>query len=171
MSRGSSWMVRSVTATLAAVVSLTGLAGPAEAFDSNTCNTTFGPGNVRSVRQFTMDTGTLGKVDFGDHLHLFGAPQGTAVVCWHKDGPVAVRGYVFADSSEHIVFSWRIRYFRRDAVVATDNGGSFLGANAAAAPVNRTRTNAGITKIRIELLRGTANGLVVVPGGSKDVTA
>ena len=126
--------------------------------------------NVQSVRQFKMDTGTLGKVDFGDHLHLFGVPQGTAVVCWHKDGPVAVRGYVFADSPQFITFGWRIRYFNHDVVVATDKELGHYGYNAAAASVNRIRTDAGITKVRIELLRGTSAGFVVVPGGSKDIT-
>ena len=78
--RTKSAMVRSVTAMVAVVGSLVCLAGPAEAFDSGTCNSIFGADNVRRTTAFKIDTGTVGKVDFGDHLHLGGAPQGTAVV-------------------------------------------------------------------------------------------
>jgi len=84
--RTKSAMVRSVTAMVAVVGSLVCLAGPAEAFDSGTCNSLFGADNVRRAVPFKIDTGTVGKVDFGDHLHLWGAPQGTAVVCSNKAG-------------------------------------------------------------------------------------
>jgi hypothetical protein len=164
-------MVRSITTALAAVALLTCLVGPAEAFDGGTCNSIFGAGNIGTVRQFTIDTGSLGKVDFGDHLHLFGEPRGTAVVCWHKTGPVAVRGYVFADSLTDITWGAKVTYFTSGGVVVGSPRDFFFvgGAYADAGLVSDTRTDAGITKVRITLLRGTGSGFVVVPGGTKDL--
>src|SRR3972149_8707504 len=113
-------MVRSVTAMVAAVGWLVCLAGPAEAFDSGTCNSLFGADNVRGATAFKIDTGTVGKVDFGDHLHLWGAPQGTAVVCWALSGAVAVGGGLFTDTQGEIINAEaRITYFRGDVVGAT----------------------------------------------------
>ena len=74
--RTKSAIVRSVTAMVAAVGSLVCLAGPAEAFDKGTCDSIFGADNVRFAVAFKIDTGAVGKVDFGDHLHLWGAPPG-----------------------------------------------------------------------------------------------
>jgi hypothetical protein len=92
-------------------------------------------------------------------------------VCWHKTGPVAVRGYVFADSSTAISWGARVTYFNRDTVVASRFFGFFVnGTNADAEFVSDTRTAAGITKVRITLERVAGSGTVVVPGGTKDIT-
>ena len=86
-----------IVAMAATIVSGLLLAGPAQAFDSGNCNSTFGAANVIDVDQFSKDTGTSGRVDFGDHMHLGGAPQGTAVACWSSTGRVLLKGYLFSD--------------------------------------------------------------------------
>ncbi len=55
------------------------------------------PGTVSNVVTFRM-TGI--GVDVGDHLHVNGRPQGTAIVVWRKKGRVAVAGHLFADSPQ-----------------------------------------------------------------------
>jgi len=153
--RTKSAMVRSVTAMVAAVGSLVCLAGPAEAFDSGTCNSLFGADNVRSAVAFKIDTGAVGKVDFGDHLHLGGAPQGTAVVCSSKARAVAVRGYLFTDTpdGEIINVEARITYYRGDVVGATSQH-QFSGNYAASKLVNVLKSGGGgFTKIRLRLFR------------------
>jgi hypothetical protein len=142
---------------VAAVGSLVCLAGPAEAFDSGTCNSLFGADNVLRATTFKIDTGTVGKVDFGDHLHLFGAPQGTAVVCSNKAGAVAVRGYLFTDTQGGIIFAEaRITYFTgpgRDVVGATSQH-QLSGNYAASALVNVRKSGQVFTRVRIRLFRG-----------------
>jgi len=86
-----------IVAMAATIASGLSLAGPAQAFDSGDCNSTFGAANVIDVDQFSKDTGTSGRVDFGDHMHLGGAPQGTAVACWSSTGRVLLKGYLFSD--------------------------------------------------------------------------
>jgi hypothetical protein len=88
-------MVRLVAAMAATVGSLALLAGPAQAYDRGNCDRAFGAANVVDVDYIRKDNGT---VDFGDILHLGGAPQGNAVVCWTAMGGVAVIGRVFADT-------------------------------------------------------------------------
>ena len=148
-------MARSVTAMVAAVGSLVCLAGPAEAFDSGTCNSVFGADNVRRAVTFKIDTGTVGKVDFGDHLHLWGAPQGTAVVCWQKAGSVAVKGRLFTDTqNDEIIFAQaEITYFKGDVVGATSQH-SVTGNGTANTLVNTLKSGgADFTKIRLRLFR------------------
>jgi hypothetical protein len=160
MMRTKSAMVRSVTAMVAAVGSLVCLAGPAEAFDSGTCNNIFGPDNVDRVHTFKIDTGTVGKVDFGDHLHLWGAPQGTAVVCFQNAGAVAVKGYLYADTPaassfggvEYIFAKAKITYFSGDVVRATSEH-SFSGGGAASKLVNELKSGVRFTRVRLKLFR------------------
>jgi len=150
-------MVRSVTAMVAVVGSLVCLAGPAEAFDKGTCNSKFGADNVRRTTAFKIDTGTVGKVDFGDHLHLWGAPQGTAVVCWQKAGSVAVVGRLFTDTqNDEIIFAQaEITYFKGDVVGATSQH-SVRGNGTANTLVNELKSGGGdFTKIRLRLFRNT----------------
>jgi hypothetical protein len=52
-----------------------GAAAPAAA--APTC-----PGGHDDVDTIRLDTGSSGRVDFGDDPHLFGAPQHGARVCW-----------------------------------------------------------------------------------------
>jgi hypothetical protein len=146
---------------VAAVGSLVCLAGPAEAFDSGTCNSLFGADNVRGAVAFKIDTGTAGKVDFGDHLHLWGAPQGTAVVCFQKAGAVAVKGYLFADTQNNeVILDVRaeITYFKEGGVVGATSQHSFSGSGAASKLVNERKSGGFFTKIRLRLLR---NGTLV----------
>ena len=63
--------------------------------NSNDCDQKFGAINVERVETFKIN-GI--KVDFGDILHVGGAPQGDAVVCWLTDGRVAVIGRLFSDN-------------------------------------------------------------------------
>ena len=53
----------------------------AQAYDGSTCRSSR---SWEEVDQFSVNAGIP---DFGDELHLGGAPRGTAVVCW--DGNVA----------------------------------------------------------------------------------
>jgi len=152
MVRTTSAMVRSVTAMVAAVGSLVCLAGPAEAFDSGTCNSLFGAANVVSACTFKIDTGAVGKVDFGDHLHLWGAPQGTAVVCFALSGAVAVKGYLYADSSDPTWVQAEITYFRGDVVGATSQH-QVTGNNAASTLVNTLKSGGVFTRVRLRLFR------------------
>jgi hypothetical protein len=93
-------LIAGSVATLAvAAGSMSALAGSAEAFDRGECDRAFGAANVVDHDLMQKDTGDAGKADFGDHAHLFGAPQGTAVVCWSDDGAVLLRGRVFNDPS------------------------------------------------------------------------
>ena len=161
--RTKSAMVRSVTAMVAAVGSLVCLAGPAEAFDSGTCNSIYGADNVRRTVAFKIDTGRAGKVDFGDHLHLWGAPQGTAVVCWQKEGGgVAVVGHLFADTQDNEMIFARaeITYFKGDVVAATSQH-SFWGSGAASKFVNERKSIADLTKLRLRLFRDPQNATLV----------
>jgi hypothetical protein len=152
MVRTKSAMIRSVTAMVAAVGSLVCLAGPAEAFDSGTCNSLFCADNVRRAVAFKIDTGAVGKVDFADHLHLGGAPQGTAVVCSSKTGAVALKGYLCADSSDLLWVQAEITYFRGDVVGATSQH-QVTGNNAASTLVNELKSGGVFTKIRLRLFR------------------
>ena len=153
--RTKSAMVRSVTAMVAAVGSLVCLAGPAEAFDGGTCNSKFGADNVSRVATFKIDTGTIGKVDFGDHLHLGGAPQGTAVVCWQNAGAVAVVGYLFVDTQGNEVIRdvrAEITYFKGDVVGATSQH-SFTGGGNTSKLVNEVKSGGVFTRVRLRLFR------------------
>jgi hypothetical protein len=156
MMRTKRAMVRSVAAMVAAVGSLVCLAGPADAFDSGTCNNLFGANNVRFAVAFKIDTGAVGKVDFGDHLHLWGAPQGTAVVCSNKARDVAVVGRLFIDTQndENIFALAKITYFKGDVVGATSEH-NVQGNGTANTLVNTLKSGGGFTKIRLRLYRNS----------------
>lgn len=88
-------MNRTLLTALAALVALIALsvAGTAQAFDSNTCGNIY-PATLERTDPINI---SAGKVDFGDHAHLFGRPAGNAVICWSTDGRVAIKGIVFSD--------------------------------------------------------------------------
>ena len=151
--RTKSAMVRSVAAMVAVVGALVCLVGPAEAFDRGTCDSLFGADNVRGATPFKIDTGTDGKVDFGDHLHLWGAPQGTAVVCFQKAGAVAVVGRLFIDSPDEAIFAKaEITYFKGDVVGATSQH-NVQGSGTANTLVNVRKSGGFFTKVRLRLFR------------------
>jgi hypothetical protein len=89
------------------------LAGPAQAFDTGTCNEMFGSNNIASVDSFNMETGTAGEVDFADGpFAWWGAPLGNAVVCWNKNGHVGVRGILYADPFQNgVKAQMQIQYY------------------------------------------------------------
>lgn len=93
-------IVRSVAAAAAAAAALACLAGPAQAYDRGTCEAESGTSTIVDDDRVSINGG---KVDFGDILHLGGAPAGTAVVCWKADGGVRVRGRLFADSNTTLI--------------------------------------------------------------------
>jgi hypothetical protein len=115
MSGMGKWMVRLLSAMVMAAGSLVSLADPAQAYDFGDCAYLFGAANVFRADQFYIDTGWGGLVDFGDDPHLFGGPQGRAVVCWSIDGRVAIRGRVYADydnpHGENIEATAQITFF------------------------------------------------------------
>lgn len=64
----------------------------ASAYDGNSCSSKT---TVYDVDRFRFDGG---PIDFGDELHLNGAPQGDAVTCWQQGrGTVQLRGKMFLD--------------------------------------------------------------------------
>ena len=135
--------------------------GSAEAYDKGTCDGIFGAANV-STTQFKIDTGSAGKVDFGDLLHLGGVPQGTAVICWQTGTRrVAVRGVLFADDIDTVGeregdVAMRITFFSG----GTSLGSKKLGAQNAVlgySTMRHTTPGGPITKVRIELFRGSQN--------------
>ena len=66
--------------------------GLAKAFDGNDCGPIYA--HLSRVSAFSIDGG---KADFGDDLDIGGAPRGTAVVCWSRDGRASVKGKLYAD--------------------------------------------------------------------------
>jgi hypothetical protein len=112
--------VRSLIAMLVAAGSVAALAGPAQAYDRGKCNSMMGTANVESVDSVRMNTGTLDEVDFGDDPHWLGTAEGDAVVCWNKDGRVAVRGRLFADpSAGTVTASVSLVYYRNSMDLAS----------------------------------------------------
>jgi hypothetical protein len=70
----------------------------AHAYGQGDCDAAFGSGNTAIRYDVNVDTGDVGKVDFGDDFHVGGKPQGNAVVCFADNGGVKVMGKLFADS-------------------------------------------------------------------------
>jgi hypothetical protein len=145
-------MVRSVTGVVAAVASLVCLTGAADAFDAGTCNNLFGAGNVVSACTFKIDTGAVGIADFGDHPHWFGAPRGTAIVCFAMSGAVAVVGRLYADSPNPTWVQAQITYFRGNVVGATSQH-QVTGNNAGSVLVNELKSGGVFDRVRLRLFR------------------
>jgi hypothetical protein len=137
--------------------SLVSLAGPAQAYDRGTCNSIYGAQNVDVAAQFTIETGTAGNFDFGDDLHLFGAPQGTAVVCSTHDGRVRLIGKGFPDNGVVLVNPQvRIQFMGNNGVPAIT---LFRGLG-----VNVERTG-NFASVRVTLF----NGGQAIPGSTKTI--
>ena len=92
------------------------LTGVTQAYDRGDCDRIFGgiPANVARAQQFSMEGGL---VDFGDELHLFGTPLGTAVACFATDGRIVVKGRLYADNIRGEV---RIRFRRTNGQVTAE---------------------------------------------------
>jgi hypothetical protein len=155
-------MLGTLTAVAVTAGSLVSLAGPAQAYDRGTCDQKFGVGNWADEDTFKVDTGEVGQVDFGDNLHLFGQPQGTAVVCFATDGAVSLTGRLFADSGLTVInVEAKVTYFR-GTVAASTSSHELITSMAGSKVVNQVRTGGNFTKVRIRLysvgeLRHTVN--------------
>ena len=93
-------LAQAVSAAIAVVATAGAVASaptPAHAYGQGDCDAAFGAGNTAVRHDVNVDTGDVGKVDFGDHPHLVGKPQGNAVICFAKNGGVKVMGRLFAD--------------------------------------------------------------------------
>jgi hypothetical protein len=114
---GMSRWVRPITALAFAAGSIAAFAGAAHAFEPANCND-LSAATVSGFNVFKVDAG---KADFGDFIHLFGAPQGNAVICWFSNGRVGVEGYVFADSlsGDPLVATAEIRFQRANGHVTS----------------------------------------------------
>lgn len=150
MSGIKKWMAGSLTAMVVTAASLASLVGPAQAFDKGTCDGIFGVGNS-AVDRFKADTGSAGKVDFGDHNHWFGVPLGDAVACWGNNGRVALVGRVFADSGNVITLTAAKVTFFNNGVAGTETVHDFWGNNGSNKLVNRLSGAGNFNQVRIRL--------------------
>jgi hypothetical protein len=107
MSVIKTWIARGLTATAVAACITMLLTGVTQAYDRGDCVRIFGnDANVAKVDFFSVNGG---GADFGDELHLFGAPLGTAVVCFATSGRIAVKGKLYADGSQAALVKIRFR--------------------------------------------------------------
>ena len=153
--------IRSWTAGTTAIAALVTLAGPASAYDRQTCDVMFGSANVRSIEQIAIEAG---RADFGDELHLFGAPQGKAVICWSLDGRAAVKGRLYADDFRGPVEAIiEIRFTRRDGRVTNITRRSVLtnGVILGNREVEKVSPRGNFSRVRIELFTFRAAELAV----------
>ena len=149
--------IRTATAALAAAAALIATtAGTAQAYDGGTCNSIYGAQNVDVADQFTIETGTAGNLDFGDDLHLFGAPQGTAVVCSTYDGRVRLIGKLFVDGAIVVSPQVRVQFMRNNSVPAITLWRS--------GTVNVERTG-NFASVRVTLFSGP----VAIPGSTETI--
>lgn len=153
-------MARSLTAMVVAAGSVAALAGPAQAYDKGTCNDRFGAANVDEVDIVRLDTGQVGEVDFGDDLHLFGAPQGNAVVCWQHNGKVAVVGRLYADpwpSNGFVSASAQIKYYNytNPALNASTAWGVTSTNGLKKISIDHAPAAGYVDRVRIRLYNGT----------------
>jgi hypothetical protein len=150
-------VVRSLVALLVAAGSAAALAGPAQAYDGLTCNEKFGWGNVSSSDQFSLDTGSIGKVDFGDN-HVNHVPLGTAVVCWAKTGQVSIHGRLYADPhSGTATVSMNLVFYNNGSVITSWASPNLDGAATTFGAANKLISlyaPGTYDKVRIRLISG-----------------
>jgi hypothetical protein len=127
----------------------------AQAYDGGTC-----PGEFRDVvRQFKVDGG---DVDFGDDLHLGGAPQGTAVACWDGNvqnanaARVILRGKLYLDyrtiGDSTVCASAVIKFLNANGTVrATHNTPDLCGTGGLRSRDVGVTVALPVTRIRLEL--------------------
>jgi hypothetical protein len=148
---------QSLTVIAVAAGSLMSVVIPAQAFDRAHCNGLFGGANVARADTFSMNAG---RVDFGDDLHVGGAPRGTAVVCWSIDGRMALTGKVYADSIGDNVMAIVSVRFRRNGVWSAEIVQSVFG-NFAASKTMSIVSDVGnrVDRVRVRLLNGNVTAL------------
>lgn len=147
---GGTSSARSVAAMVATVGSLACLAGPAQAYDRGSCEQKLGAANVEEVDTIGVN---VGKVDFGDHLHLSGTPLGDAVVCWGENGNVAIVGRLFADSSTWTLAKARITVFTAGGSASTPRDYSIQGRWAQSTVISEVlgMHPGPVTRVQIQL--------------------
>ena len=153
-------VARFVSLTIA-VGAIVAWAGPARAFDYGDCYVVFAAANVARVAPVRIDAGAA---DFGDLLHLGGAPQGNAVICWSTDGRVAVKGLVFADNFRGPVSATvRIRFRRSNGAWTSDfvTSANTQGLFPAWTLAYVVSPPGDFRRVRIRLYTTTASGLGV----------
>lgn len=97
-----------ITIAVAGILVL--LTSQSQAYNKGDCNYLFGAANVAKWEQFRI---LSSPADFGDDPHLLGNPQGTAIVCWCKDGRVAIKGRLFSDGgNDEASTQAKFRFFR-----------------------------------------------------------
>ena len=149
--------IRAVIAAIAAVVLLAPQAG---AYGTQVCVDLFAQANVAKAEKFRV---LASSADFGDDPHLFGDPQGTAIVCWSTDGRVGIKGRLFSDGGigGDAETAARITFFRANGPSTTLNvSSSGTGVNSrlvyTATPAgswNRVRIR--LYSVEIQLLHPT----------------
>lgn len=156
-----------VAAVAVAVGVLVVPAAPARAYDQGTCNDQFGAANVESVDTIRVDTGSR-RVDFGDHPHWGGAPQGTAVVCWHRNGGAMVFGQVFVDGWAYgKKATARVTFFTAEGAARYDDSRSVTDTHeweAESTSVNGGRTTQLTSALIVFRLRLSYDGEVKYTG-------
>jgi hypothetical protein len=162
-----------IGAALGGILFLLAGAAPASAFDQQDCYRQLGRTNVVSIQSFSIEAG---DADFGDELHLFGAPQGDAVVCWSGDGRVAVIGKIYAvnlclplrecEPVEAIVEISLQRFNRQTrsfTTVSSTRRSVLSQGGLASATVRRTSPNGQFDRVRIQLFTFSPPALAVPP--------
>jgi hypothetical protein len=146
------------------------VAGTAQAFNTDDCRQMY-PLSLGSFVASGFDSVNIeaGKVDFGDHAHLFGTPSGNAIICWSSDGRVGMKGVVFSDPgvfhAERQYVTARI-WFRDANAGLWRSQGSFSTVlsnslqSKSVGGLDGLRSDAGnFTRVRIRLSLTTEGGL------------
>ena len=124
------------------------------------------PGSHDDVDTVRIDTGSTGKVDFGDDPHLIGTPTNAAKICWDR----TANGQVFVELDGELY--WDAQWSGGCAEIAVDffdAAGGFVGASLSAGwsvkspgglrQVNIWRQAQAPTldRVRIRLFRSNSN--------------
>jgi hypothetical protein len=138
------------------------LAGAAQAYDDADCDRMFASANVQRVQSFAMEEG---ETDFGDDLHLFGAPLGRAVICWSIDGRAAVKGKLYSDEfrePHQAIVEIRFRRTNGQPTNITTRSVSTQGGFVGSREVEKVSPVGRFNEVRIQLksFRDTALGPV-----------
>ena len=134
-------ILTAVAAALAAAITLAPFqATSALAYDRGSCPATERIGHDLVQR-------SAGSVDFGDDAHLFGAPQGTAVVCWYTGrSKVIVIGKLYNDGlngTVRTVMDFFLTNGKSYQRIFTETGSGGLEAN----PIYTTLANSAATPV------------------------
>lgn len=141
----------------------------AAAMDRGDCERLFAAANVQRVVQFSIDRQ---GADFGDELHLGGAPLGKAVICWSIDGRIAVRGRLYAHDRDFAEASIRISFRRTNGQFTNPTTNSVLtqgGLFPANRIVERVSPVGRFNRVRLQLFTLQGEGSSAGPARSRQV--